>query len=73
MNNKEVKPPVLTFGTEQVQLLRFDSQVVHVRLRTIRTNCQQSKFKRLKTIENDEKKSSRLARQLDKERTKELL
>ena len=30
MNNKEVKPPVLTFGTEQVQLLKFDSQVVLV-------------------------------------------
>ena len=27
MNNKEVKPPVLVFGTEQVQLLEFDSQV----------------------------------------------
>ena len=27
MNNKEVKPPVLMFGTEQVQLLKFDSQV----------------------------------------------
>ena len=30
MNNKEVKPPVLVFGTEQVQLLRFDSQVILV-------------------------------------------
>ena len=28
MNNKEVKPPVLAFGTEQVQLLKFDSQVI---------------------------------------------
>ena len=30
MNNKEVKLPVLVFGTEQVQLLRFDSQVIQV-------------------------------------------
>ena len=30
MNNKKVKPPVLAFGTEQVQLLKFDSQVVQV-------------------------------------------
>ena len=30
MNNKEVKPSVLMFGTEQVQLLRFDSQVIQV-------------------------------------------
>ena len=30
MNNKEVKPPVLAFGTEQVQLLEFDSQVILV-------------------------------------------
>ena len=28
MNNKEDKPPVLAFGTEQVNLLKFDSQVV---------------------------------------------
>ena len=28
MNNKEVKLPVLVFGTEQVQLLKFDSQVI---------------------------------------------
>ena len=28
MNNKEDKPPVLMFSTEQVNLLRFDSQVV---------------------------------------------
>ena len=28
MNNKEDKLPVLAFGTEQVNLLRFDSQVV---------------------------------------------
>ena len=30
VNNKEVKPPVLVFGTEQVQLLKFDSQVILV-------------------------------------------
>ena len=30
MNNKEVKPPVLAFGTEQVQLLKFDSLVILV-------------------------------------------
>ena len=30
MNNKEVKPPVLVFGTEQIQLLKFDSQVILV-------------------------------------------
>ena len=30
MNNKEVELPVLTFGTEQVQLLEFDSQVILV-------------------------------------------
>ena len=30
MNNKEVKPPVLAFGTEQVQRLKFDSQVILV-------------------------------------------
>ena len=34
MNNKEDKPPVLTFGTEQVCLLEFNSQVI-----------QRSKFK----------------------------
>ena len=28
VNNKEDKPPVLVFSTEQVNLLRFDSQVV---------------------------------------------
>ena len=28
MNNKEDKLPVLVFGTEQVNLLKFDSQVV---------------------------------------------
>ena len=28
MNNKEDKLPVLMFGTEQVNLLKFDSQVV---------------------------------------------
>ena len=27
MNNKEDKPPVLTFGTKQVCLLKFNSQV----------------------------------------------
>ena len=30
VNNKEVKPPVLAFGTEQVQLLEFDNQVILV-------------------------------------------
>ena len=30
MNNKEVKSPVLVFSTEQVQLLKFDSQVILV-------------------------------------------
>ena len=30
MNNKEVKPLVLMFGTEQVQLLKFNSQVILV-------------------------------------------
>ena len=30
MNNKEVKLPVLAFGTEQIQLLKFDSQVILV-------------------------------------------
>ena len=30
MNNKEVKLPVLVFGTGQVQLLKFDSQVILV-------------------------------------------
>ena len=30
MNNKEAKPPVLAFGTGQVQLLEFDSQVILV-------------------------------------------
>ena len=30
MNNKEVKLPVLVFSTEQVQLLKFNSQVILV-------------------------------------------
>ena len=30
MSNKEVKQLVLVFGTEQVQLLRFNSQVILV-------------------------------------------
>ena len=30
MNNKEVRSPVLMFGTEQIQLLEFDSQVIRV-------------------------------------------
>ena len=44
MNNKEVKPPVLVFGTEQVQLLEFDSQVVQV---SSSSRCSSSKTLRV--------------------------
>ena len=40
----------------------YDGHWVGVRLQTIRTNRQQSKFKRLQTIESDERQISRLTR-----------
>ena len=44
MNNKEVKPPVLAFSTEQVQLLEFDSQVILVSSSSL---CSSSKTLRM--------------------------
>ena len=44
MNNKEVKPPVLAFGTEQVKLLKFDSQVIRV---SSSSRCSSSKTLRM--------------------------
>ena len=44
MNNKEVKSPVLVFGTEQVQLLEFDSQVIRV---SSSSQCSGSKMLRV--------------------------